>query len=226
VLTGAVTLPARLSRIGFITPDEALPLAAAAALDLAVRWRVVLTTADGEALATEPVYRRRRGGGKQLAGAGVVGLVTVTVAEATLGMASGEASGSDGAARPGRAGRADAATLAPTLASALSDGRMADGRMADGRMDDGGAGLLTGIRRAAERAAARAREQRGGEGTGPQDRCSHAGAASGYRPSPRIREFVQARDQTCRNPSCRQPASRTDLDHTTAYHRNHSVFIV
>jgi hypothetical protein len=184
VLIGAVTLPARLSRLGFITPDEALPLAAAAALDLTVRWRVVLTTADGEALATEPVYRRRRrGGGEQLAGAGVVGRVTVTVAETALGMAS------------------------------------------DGGMGDGGTGLLTGIRRAAERAAVRAKAQRRGDGTGPQDRCSHAGAASGYRPPPRIREFVQARDQTCRNPSCRQPASRTDLDHTTAYHRSQPIFI-
>jgi hypothetical protein len=34
---------------------------------------------------------------------------------------------------------------------------------------------------------------------------------------PRVREFVIARDQTCRNPVCRQPAWRADLDHTIPY---------
>ena len=34
------------------------------------------------------------------------------------------------------------------------------------------------------------------------------------------REFVIARDVTCRNPACRQPAWRADLDHTIAYDRS------
>jgi hypothetical protein len=35
-----------------------------------------------------------------------------------------------------------------------------------------------------------------------------------YRPPPRLREYVIARDLTGRNPVCGQPASRADLDHT------------
>jgi Domain of unknown function (DUF222) len=39
----------------------------------------------------------------------------------------------------------------------------------------------------------------------------------GYRPPPRLREFVTARDVTCRGLACRQPAWRADLDHTIPY---------
>jgi hypothetical protein len=48
--------------------------------------------------------------------------------------------------------------------------------------------------------------------------CAHATASAAYRPPPRIREFVIARDQTCRNPRCGQPAWRADLDHTRPHH--------
>jgi Domain of unknown function (DUF222) len=44
--------------------------------------------------------------------------------------------------------------------------------------------------------------------------CVHHAQSSGYRPPPRLREYVTARDVTCRNPVCRQPAWRADLDHT------------
>ena len=47
--------------------------------------------------------------------------------------------------------------------------------------------------------------------------CAHGDASGAYRPPPRLREFVIARDVTCRNPACRQPAWRADLDHTIAY---------
>jgi hypothetical protein len=48
-------------------------------------------------------------------------------------------------------------------------------------------------------------------------RCAHHGASPGYRPPPRLRERVTARDVTCRNPVCGQPAWRADLDHTIAW---------
>ncbi len=48
--------------------------------------------------------------------------------------------------------------------------------------------------------------------------CAHATASPAYRPPPRIREYVIARDQTCRNPRCGQPAWRADLDHTRPHH--------
>jgi hypothetical protein len=34
-----------------------------------------------------------------------------------------------------------------------------------------------------------------------------------YRPTQRLREFIQARDEHCRFPGCTTPATRTDLDH-------------
>ena len=44
--------------------------------------------------------------------------------------------------------------------------------------------------------------------------CAHRAQSGSYRPPPRLREHVTARDITCRNPACRQPAWRADLDHT------------
>ncbi|HMH92841.1 MAG TPA: HNH endonuclease signature motif containing protein, partial [Streptosporangiaceae bacterium] len=49
------------------------------------------------------------------------------------------------------------------------------------------------------------------------DGCAHTTASAAYQPPPRIREYVTARDQTCRHPHCGQPAWRCDLDHTIAY---------
>ena len=47
--------------------------------------------------------------------------------------------------------------------------------------------------------------------------CAHTAASDAYRPPPRLREYVIARDLTCRNPVCGQPAWRADLDHTLPY---------
>jgi hypothetical protein len=71
--------------------------------------------------------------------------------------------------------------------------------------------------RAARRARERARAQ--GESDRAAGGCAHGGASAAYRPPPRLREFVIARDVTCRNPACRQPAWRADLDHTIAFGR-------
>jgi hypothetical protein len=49
--------------------------------------------------------------------------------------------------------------------------------------------------------------------------CAHVGGTTAYRPSPRQREFVTARDLTCTFPTCRQPAWKADLDHTVPWHR-------
>ena len=71
--------------------------------------------------------------------------------------------------------------------------------------------------RAANRAAARASatSDAGAEGGG----CTHADACVCYRPPPRIREFVAARDVTCRFGPCGQPAWRADLDHTVPWQK-------
>jgi hypothetical protein len=47
--------------------------------------------------------------------------------------------------------------------------------------------------------------------------CAHRTSSPAYRPPPRLREFVAARDQTCRYPICRQSAHHADLDHTIPY---------
>ena len=51
----------------------------------------------------------------------------------------------------------------------------------------------------------------------PQPACAHTAACAGYRPPPRLREYIAARDLTCRFLRCRQPAWRGDLDHTIAF---------
>jgi hypothetical protein len=77
----------------------------------------------------------------------------------------------------------------------------------------GSGGILTEIPRTATRARDQAaqlaetdRDTAGG--------CAHTLASAAYRPPPPIREYVTARDLTCRYPFCGQPAWRGDLDHT------------
>ncbi len=42
-------------------------------------------------------------------------------------------------------------------------------------------------------------------------------ATDGYQPGVELREFVMARDRTCRFPTCRQPAARCQLDHVVPF---------
>ena len=76
-----------------------------------------------------------------------------------------------------------------------------------------------GIAAAALAAAARALDQAlaQAQADAAAGGCAHTGQSPGYRPPPRLREQVTARDLTCRNPACRQPAWRADLDHTLAW---------
>jgi uncharacterized protein DUF222 len=59
-----------------------------------------------------------------------------------------------------------------------------------------------------------AARQRAAADHGTAASCAHTEASASYRAPPRIREYVVARDLTCRYPSCGQPAWRGDLDHT------------
>jgi len=70
--------------------------------------------------------------------------------------------------------------------------------------------------RAAVLAAGRA-DQRAAMDAAAPGGCAHEQESPGYRPPPRLREFVTARDVTCRFPTCRQPAWRCDLDHSIPY---------
>jgi hypothetical protein len=90
----------------------------------------------------------------------------------------------------------------------------------DGPLPPGGRPLLAAIADAAARLLLRLRQEAEASQVDPvQDGCDHHGATSGYRPTTAIREYVNARDQTCRYPCCRQPAWHGDLDHTRPWHR-------
>jgi hypothetical protein len=79
-----------------------------------------------------------------------------------------------------------------------------------------GSGILAAVWRAGTRGAAHAAARQAADDAAPGG-CAHTSEAPGYRPPPRIREYVTARDQTCRDPTCRQPAWHADLDHTVPY---------
>ena len=70
--------------------------------------------------------------------------------------------------------------------------------------------------RAAGLAAERASRQAEADAAAA-DGCAHEQASLAYRPPPRLREYVVARDVTCRFPTCRQPVWRCDLDHSVPY---------
>jgi hypothetical protein len=80
---------------------------------------------------------------------------------------------------------------------------------------DAAAGICDAVLRAARRAYARAVET--GRVDAAAGGCAHTMATDAYRPTTRIRDYVVARDQTCRDPCCRQPGSRADLDHTVPW---------
>jgi hypothetical protein len=48
--------------------------------------------------------------------------------------------------------------------------------------------------------------------------CRHARSVPGYRVPPRLRAFLEARDQDCGYPTCRRAAASCDMDHTIPYH--------
>jgi Domain of unknown function (DUF222) len=88
-------------------------------------------------------------------------------------------------------------------------------RAAAGAGPDRYGGILYLSLRAAGRAAARARAAAAADAAAGG--CAHASASPGYRPPPRLREYITARDLTCRYPICGQPAWRGDLDHTIPF---------
>jgi hypothetical protein len=77
--------------------------------------------------------------------------------------------------------------------------------------------VIAAILRAANRALAQAAQTAAANQNAPGG-CAHTAASGSYRPPPRIREHITARDVTCRSPHCGQPAWRGDLDHTNPWH--------
>jgi hypothetical protein len=57
-----------------------------------------------------------------------------------------------------------------------------------------------------------------GDNSGDDTACTHARSVPGYRVPPRLRAFLEARDQDCGYPTCRRAAASCDIDHTIPYH--------
>ncbi len=189
-----------LGRIGPVTPLQARQVAAVAEDDPAAQWRIIITNAVGQAIAVTRVRRpqQRAGPGPARDGpphpAGLVGRVTLTISQDTV---REQAAGLIGQA-VGRAGGPG-----PPVGIVGTVGTV------------GTVGIVQAALRAAVTALDRALARTGDDAAAGG--CAHTDQAPGYRPPPRVREFVIARDVTCRSPVCRQPAWRADLDHTIPY---------
>jgi Domain of unknown function (DUF222) len=222
-LAGLAARPGTLGRIGAITPAQARQLAMAAADDPTAQWRVIVVNTDGHAIAVSRIRRLRRAiargspsGYGPLAGPGTAGRVTLTITQDTITAL--------------RKGGAALTAITSPLAGAgpPSTGPPGGAGLPSGTGPAGGAGLPSGTGppgntgsadrviaaalRTADRALRRALVQ--AEADAAAGGCAHTSASDAYRPPPRLREYVIARDLTCGNPVCGQPAWRADLDHT------------
>jgi hypothetical protein len=182
--------PGVLGRIGPITSWQACQLAGHAARDPAAVWRVIVTNATGQSVAVARIPRPPDGGGGQDWSGQRTAPATST----------------------GLVGRVTITICCDALPAAHGP---PDVLRPDSRPDAMTAAALQAAIVAAARAAGLAAAD---AGAGPGG-CGHAGGSQAYRPSPRLREEVVARDLTCRFPTCRQPAWRGDLDHTIPYDR-------
>jgi hypothetical protein len=108
-------------------------------------------------------------------------------------------------------------TIPATVVDQLARARPG-GPASDTSTSTTGSGIRAAVLRAARRAHARAQGQAAADAAAPGG-CAHTTATPAYRPTTKIRDYVTARDQTCRNPRCRQPARHTDLDHTRPWHK-------
>jgi hypothetical protein len=187
-LAGFADRPGLLGRIGAITPVQARQLAATAEADPGTQWRVIVTNAAGQAITVTRIRRRIRDRGTR-----------------------DEPSRARSGRPPPGAGLVSRLTLTITQDTLRE--------WAETLSRPGGPSPPGAMAAAAVKAAARALDRAlvQAEADAAAGGCAHHGQSAGYRPPPRLREQVIARDVTCRGPVCRQPAWRSDLDHTIAY---------
>jgi hypothetical protein len=203
VLAGISSGPGNLGRIGPIPASQARRLARAAARDPGTEWRIIVTTTDGHALAVTRIPRPRgrppgNGAGQEPdAGAGTV-----------PGAGTGPDPGTGTAAGTGLVGRVTL-TIPEDIAAHLPPWP------GPGAGPDPPGGILSRTLQAAATAAARARAAMAADAAAGG--CAHTTASAAYRPPPRLKEYIAARDLTCRFLRCRQPAWRGDLDHTIPF---------
>jgi len=199
-MAGVSDRPGLLGRIGPITPVQARRLCAVGDADPGTQWRVIVTNAAGQAITVTRIRRRAR-----------------DLRDARDARDARDLRDGSGCPRPGRPPPGSGLISRVTLTITEHAVR----EMARASAQGSGPGPPGGIAGAALRAAVRARERAAAqaETDAAFGGCAHHGQSTGYRPPPRLREHVIARDVTCRSPVCRQPAWRADLDHTLAYDR-------
>jgi Domain of unknown function (DUF222) len=186
-LAGLSEEPGTLGRVGPVTATQARQLTNAAETDPAAQWRIIVTNPAGQAIAVARIRRRSRASPCR------------------------DGPSCDGRCRGGPqpgAGLVGRVTLVISQDTVTAHQRCV-----------GGPSPPTGITAAALRAAARALDQALAQAQADRAAggCAHTAESPAYRPPPRLREYVVARDVTCRSPACRQPAWRGDLDHTVPY---------
>ena len=189
-LVGLDEHPGTLGRVGPITAVQARLLAGAAETDPDAQWRVIVTNRAGQAIAVARIRRRA---------------CAARVRAARVRTARDRPPGPE---PPG-------AGLAGRVTVTISQDTLAEHRHRSGPGPPGG--IAAAVLRTAARALDKALTQ--AEADQAVGGCAHHAQSSAYRPPPRLREHVIARDLTCRSPVCRQPAWRSDLDHTRPWEK-------
>ena len=184
VLADGPSDPAVVGRLGPVLHPQAVMLALDGSLSPATQWRVVLTDDDGCALAVATMRLAPEDTGAARATPGTTAVV-------------------------GRVTVTVRASQTGLLDTASQGYRRADGRVLTTRRQV----ILRAASVAARTASRRYEEERAADAAGG-GQCAHSASTGSYVPSPRLREYVMARDVTCRHVTCGQPAWRGDLDHT------------
>ena len=207
VLIGAADVPAVLGRLGPLTNDQTWQVVDAAMHSHATQWRVIVTDDDGRCLAVERARIRAEtapgppGPPGPPGRTGIVGRVTVTIPAGAVADAVSRVGAGSAQLTADCSGSANAERPASRPSMTRPNARTA---------------ILVALARAAERAARRAQDEARALAVAGGC-CDQATASAAYRPPPRIREHIAARDHTCRFRTCGQPAWRADLDHTIPY---------
>jgi hypothetical protein len=188
-LAGLSGQPGQLGRIGPVVAAVARDLAGAAVADPSCEWRIIVVGARGQPLA---VTRIR----------------------------------SPGRPRPSPAHPPDPpdsplpgplSQVIVTVPSGWRSGQVAS-RGDDTSGDKESSRKHGRLPLALQRVLAAAAACDPGDSPSADSACTHARSVTGYRVPPRLRAFVEARDQDCGYPTCRRAAASCDMDHTIPYH--------
>jgi hypothetical protein len=205
-LAGISPEPGYLGRIGPVTATQARHLAECASNDPRAEWRVIVTSPAGQALAVARVPRAR-------------GRDTPSRDTPSRDGPRRDSPRRDGPQGPSaRTGPGAGTGLVARITLTVGEHVLTGPQLpwpGSGTGPGPPGGILARAMRAAATAAARARDAAAADAAAGG--CAHTAASPGYRPPPRLREHIAARDLTCRLPVCRQPAWRGDLDHTVPY---------